>query len=236
MKLADVCIRRPVFAVMLIGGLAVLGLVSIPRLGLDLFPGRAQLGQVLQPDRPSRARASRGPVAPNGPAVDKHQVDTGRRRLGRREAGPVDQCCDHTDAAEPLIRRVVDRDVDFQIKAAAPALEFLEIQQLFRTAAAIEYDDAPVATTVLEQVIDHGAQRRKTDTARDDDNVGTFRSGHRPGRTERAAYAYGIAFAEVTQSASHCADGAYRMRNRSRLRGIAAHGDRAHSRDGITSE
>ncbi|NNL65628.1 MAG: efflux RND transporter permease subunit [Myxococcales bacterium] len=38
MKLADVCIRRPVFAVMLIGGLVVLGLVSIPRLGLDLFP------------------------------------------------------------------------------------------------------------------------------------------------------------------------------------------------------
>jgi HAE1 family hydrophobic/amphiphilic exporter-1 len=37
-RIADVCIRRPVFAVMLIGGLAVLGLVSLPRLGLDLFP------------------------------------------------------------------------------------------------------------------------------------------------------------------------------------------------------
>jgi HAE1 family hydrophobic/amphiphilic exporter-1 len=37
-KLPDVSIRRPVFAVMLIGGLVVLGAVSIPRLGLDLFP------------------------------------------------------------------------------------------------------------------------------------------------------------------------------------------------------
>jgi HAE1 family hydrophobic/amphiphilic exporter-1 len=37
-RLADVCIRRPVFAVMLIGAIVVLGLVSIPRLGLDLFP------------------------------------------------------------------------------------------------------------------------------------------------------------------------------------------------------
>jgi HAE1 family hydrophobic/amphiphilic exporter-1 len=37
-KLADASIRRPVFAVMLIGGLVVLGLVSIPRLGVDLFP------------------------------------------------------------------------------------------------------------------------------------------------------------------------------------------------------
>ncbi len=38
MKLADTCIRRPVFAIMLIGGLVVLGIVSIPRLGIDLFP------------------------------------------------------------------------------------------------------------------------------------------------------------------------------------------------------
>ena len=38
MKLADVSIRRPVLAVMLVGSLVVLGLVSIPRLGVDLFP------------------------------------------------------------------------------------------------------------------------------------------------------------------------------------------------------
>ena len=38
MKIADVSIRRPVFAVMLIGGLVVLGLISLPRLGVDLFP------------------------------------------------------------------------------------------------------------------------------------------------------------------------------------------------------
>jgi len=37
-KLSDTAIRRPVFAVMLIGGLVVLGLISIPRLGIDLFP------------------------------------------------------------------------------------------------------------------------------------------------------------------------------------------------------
>jgi HAE1 family hydrophobic/amphiphilic exporter-1 len=37
-RLPDASIRRPVFAVMLIGGLVVLGLVAIPRLGIDLFP------------------------------------------------------------------------------------------------------------------------------------------------------------------------------------------------------
>jgi HAE1 family hydrophobic/amphiphilic exporter-1 len=38
MKLADTSINRPVFAVMLIGALVVLGAVSIPRLGIDLWP------------------------------------------------------------------------------------------------------------------------------------------------------------------------------------------------------
>ncbi len=38
MRLADISIRRPVFAVMLVGGFIVLGIVSLPRLGVDLFP------------------------------------------------------------------------------------------------------------------------------------------------------------------------------------------------------
>ncbi|MBI1180916.1 MAG: MMPL family transporter [Alphaproteobacteria bacterium] len=38
MGLADFCIRRPVFAVMLIAGLTALGILSIGRVGIDLFP------------------------------------------------------------------------------------------------------------------------------------------------------------------------------------------------------
>jgi hydrophobic/amphiphilic exporter-1 (mainly G- bacteria), HAE1 family len=38
MKLADISIRRPVFAIMLIASLMVFGAVSYPRIGVDLFP------------------------------------------------------------------------------------------------------------------------------------------------------------------------------------------------------
>ena len=38
MRLADLCIRRPVFTVMMIAALVVLGLFSYSRLGVDLFP------------------------------------------------------------------------------------------------------------------------------------------------------------------------------------------------------
>ena len=36
--LAEICIRRPVFATMLIMALVVTGLASYTRLGVDLFP------------------------------------------------------------------------------------------------------------------------------------------------------------------------------------------------------
>jgi len=37
-SVADVSIRRPVFAVMMIAALLVFGLLSYPRIGVDLFP------------------------------------------------------------------------------------------------------------------------------------------------------------------------------------------------------
>jgi HAE1 family hydrophobic/amphiphilic exporter-1 len=37
-RITDACIRRPVFASVLVGAVVVLGLVSLPRLGVDLFP------------------------------------------------------------------------------------------------------------------------------------------------------------------------------------------------------
>jgi Cation/multidrug efflux pump len=40
MILADVCVRRPVFATMLVGSLVVVGWFSYKSLTLDLFEGR----------------------------------------------------------------------------------------------------------------------------------------------------------------------------------------------------
>jgi HAE1 family hydrophobic/amphiphilic exporter-1 len=37
-RIAELCIRRPVLATMLMGSLCALGLISLPRLGVDLFP------------------------------------------------------------------------------------------------------------------------------------------------------------------------------------------------------
>ena len=41
MWMVDISIRRPVFAIMIIGGLMALGFISVGRLGVDLFPNVA---------------------------------------------------------------------------------------------------------------------------------------------------------------------------------------------------
>src|SRR5210317_1472239 len=38
MWISDLCIRRPVMAVMMIAGLMLLGFISMSRIGIDLFP------------------------------------------------------------------------------------------------------------------------------------------------------------------------------------------------------
>ena len=38
MRIADLCIRRPVLATMMIGSLTAMGAISLPRIGVDLFP------------------------------------------------------------------------------------------------------------------------------------------------------------------------------------------------------
>jgi len=71
-RLADVSIRRPVFAVMLVGGLIVLGIVSLPRLGVDLFP-RVEMPIVTVVTRSTvrtRDGRARGHADPRG--VDQH--------------------------------------------------------------------------------------------------------------------------------------------------------------------
>ena len=45
MRISSISIERPVFALMLVLGLVVLGLVSLSRLNLDLNPNFGQIGK-----------------------------------------------------------------------------------------------------------------------------------------------------------------------------------------------
>src|SRR5262244_1181262 len=112
MRFADVFIRRPVFATMLIASLVVLGLFSYRRLGLDLFPnidfpivsvtttlkgaGVEEMASVL----------SQLPVGTDPPVVDKFDVDAvpvmGIAISGRRSLREVTE----------LARKQVKEDIE----------------------------------------------------------------------------------------------------------------------------
>ena len=82
MWISDISIRRPVFATMVIMSFMVLGIVSMTRLGIDLFP------DVSFPFVNISGRLSRR-VARGGRDA-RHQADRGcRRRHQRRQAGRV---------------------------------------------------------------------------------------------------------------------------------------------------
>ena len=83
MWISDTSIRRPVFATMVIMSFMVLGIVSMTRLGIDLFPDvnfPFVNISVVYPGRLARGSRDAG-----------HQADRGRgRRHQRREARDVD--------------------------------------------------------------------------------------------------------------------------------------------------
>ena len=82
MWISDTSIKRPVFATMVIVSFMVLGLVSMTRLGIDLFP-EVNFPFVNITTRLSRRGAGRSRDA-------RHAADRGRRRRHqRRQAGPV---------------------------------------------------------------------------------------------------------------------------------------------------
>jgi hypothetical protein len=63
MTISELCVKRPVFAVMLIGFLLVLGIFSFRELGVDLFP-KADRRSSTSPSEAARShrRGSRHPL------------------------------------------------------------------------------------------------------------------------------------------------------------------------------
>ena len=108
--LSELCVRRPVFATMLVTSLVVLGIFSFRDLGVDLFP-RADPATVnvtlrlpgAAPDEMTSAvimpmenalsgiagiDQMQSTVSAGGSGVDQHQISPRPRPRRRREHGP----------------------------------------------------------------------------------------------------------------------------------------------------
>ena len=72
MILADLCVRRPVFATMFVGVLVVLGWFSYKRLGVDLYP-KVDMPMVMVQTYSARRRAGRNRGARHQAARRSHQ-------------------------------------------------------------------------------------------------------------------------------------------------------------------
>ena len=89
MRLPDSSIQRPVFAVMLVGSLVMLGLISIPRLGIDLFPHVRYWNTPVDDELPWRVTDGRRVERKIWDTLWLRPIDIGRALEGRsyRSAG-----------------------------------------------------------------------------------------------------------------------------------------------------
>ena len=89
MKLAEVSIKRPVFATMMIAALMVLGVFSYPKVGVDLFPNIdmcwSEIAYFQSGDNPGRKEPYTGEI--NYRQVFKHIHDKGFKGVIGMEHG-----------------------------------------------------------------------------------------------------------------------------------------------------
>src|SRR4029077_11164849 len=83
MSLSELCVRRPVFATMLVMSLVVLGIFAFRDLGVDLFP-KADPATVTVTAQLPRRRPAEGAAPREPPRPDPRREGDGGRRAARR--------------------------------------------------------------------------------------------------------------------------------------------------------
>ena len=153
-------------------------------------------------------------------------ANQGQRRRAGSKAAARDELRHDADIAAPIGVGVVDRHLDVDIEAPAPLLRVRDDRACLRgIAAAKQDDDAAIARAVGEDFVDRRAQRRETEAAGHDDDVGSFGLLDRPARPERSAQSDDRARRELGDRAADgtdIADGVHE----GVLPSVAAHADR----------
>ena len=157
--------------------------------------------------------------------------DLGSAQHGERvrgiEAGAAHELRHHADVAAPVATRGVDRDVDLDVAARAPARNLLGIEHVVGRTRAVEQHHAAVVAACREDFQDGRAQRREADAAGDEDDVPPARGGQRPGCAVRAAHAELRAGHEFGERPGDGADRPYRVHEPLRLGDVTADRNRA---------
>src|SRR5690242_3627492 len=109
-------------------------------------------------------------------------------RARRMQARVLEECRNYPDMAMPAQSAVVDCDEDLRFRLTRPRSELFAIQQFARTSRPVQDDQPSVFGPILQNFIDHRAQRCETDTAGNYDHVVSARRLNRPSISKWSAH------------------------------------------------
>ena len=144
---------------------------------------------------------------------------------GGIKPGPGDDLGHHPHIAVPITFRLVHRHVHPEVEAAAPALQFLGVEQVLGSPGAVDHLDIAELAPMLEQVIQGRPQGRQPQAPGDNQDVLARHPVHRPGDPEGTPHSQNLSpfqAADGPGDVPHVADGVHQGSRASR---IAADGD-----------
>src|SRR3974390_1112308 len=149
-----------------------------------------------------------------------------RRGIARVEGGAGNHGGDDPNVAAPGTGGAIHGDLNFEIEFAAPVLQFVAVEDVFRGAGTVEENNLTVLFALCHQTVEGGPERRKADASGYDDDVTSGSVFDGPVRAERSANAEHVAPSQQAHGFGNGADDA---------RGVLEHGRRsriAADRDG----
>src|SRR3974377_918736 len=142
------------------------------------------------------------------------------------EGGAGNHGGDDPNVAAPGTGGAIHGDLNFEIEFAAPLLQFVAVEDVFRGAGTVEENNLTVLFALCHQTVEGGPERREADASGYDDDVTSCSVFDGPGRAERRANAEHVAPSQQAHGFGNGADDA---------RGVLEHGRRsrvAADRDG----
>src|SRR5271166_1555244 len=155
---------------------------------------------------------------------DFRTADKGRG-IAWIEGGAGNHVGDYPNVAAPGTGGAIYGDLNFEVELAAPVLQFVAVENVFRGASAVEKNDLAVLLALCHQTVEGGSERREADASGYDDNVTSSGVFDGPVRAERSTNAEHVAASQQAHGLGNGADDASGVLEHGRSGRIAADGD-----------
>src|SRR5690606_24706499 len=165
---------------------AVLAAIAVINLAVPALPNAA-LHPACEAHPDLVGRQTRAEQFHHHEAIHHRRADGDRDRLEGVDLDTREQARDHADVTDPALIRPVDRDKQLDVVTLAPGAQLVAEQDFGRVLRAVEHDQSPVVSAVIEDFVNQRARGRHAQPARCDEDILALKVLDRKAATKRTA-------------------------------------------------